>query len=117
MARIWHNIPGQLLAVYLALDVLFLVLGRFAHTFAARDSGWLAVDAFLAWPTSLLMVCGGLLAGLALTLAFLGSMTWKTLPGCRQTGYGPRLAHPLAGRYARGWRLGTQYPAARRDRN
>ena len=38
----------------------------------------------------------GLLAGLLLTLAFLGHMDFRNLPGCRQPVYGPPLPHPLA---------------------
>lgn len=39
----------------------------------------------------------GLLAGVLLTLAFLGQMNFRDLPGCRQTDYGPPLRHSLAG--------------------
>jgi hypothetical protein len=39
----------------------------------------------------------GLLGGILLTFAFLGHMAWKQLPDCRQTIFGPRLTHPLAG--------------------
>lgn len=46
----------------------------------------------LAW----WVVPWGLLAGLLLTLAFLGNMDFRNLPGCRQTVYGPRLPHSLA---------------------
>ena len=46
----------------------------------------------LAW----WVVPWGLLAGLLLTLAFLGQMDFRNLPGCRQPVYGPRLPHSLA---------------------
>jgi hypothetical protein len=38
----------------------------------------------------------GLLLGVALTYASTSQMNWETVAGCRQTIYGPKLAHQLA---------------------
>jgi hypothetical protein len=68
----------------------------------------------LAW-----VIPWGLLAGLLLTLALLGSMAWKSQPGCTQTGAGPQLAHPLAGCYTivegAPERFLSSYPSLERD--
>jgi hypothetical protein len=61
----------------------------------------------------------GLLAGLLLTLAFLGNMNFIALQGCRQTVFGPLLSHSLAGCFTleEGYpvRFLSTYPSVEQD--
>jgi hypothetical protein len=83
MRRIWRNTAGQILVLYLILDVIAIAVAAISHPpVLAKDlPAWLAVTVFLAWRVSR----GGRISRVALILlgmlsfegaAFIGTRLW-----------------------------------------
>jgi hypothetical protein len=86
VARYWN----PLLAVMAALFVVQFLLLLSPPVRARLDreterAGWASVFAGLRRPPAWLLL-GGVLAGVLVTLALLGNMTWAPVPGCTSAG-------------------------------
>ena len=74
-----------LLVIYAAQIALLLSPGVYQRTRRDPPTGW-AVTASVKSRPPLWMVLIALLAGLVVTLLYLGSMDWATMPGCGPAG-------------------------------
>lgn len=85
IARVWSVSAVGLLAIH-ALQVAVLTSPAvYKRTRRNSDSDFSAPGVFRVWPP-LWLILAGLLAGLVVTLLYLGNMQWAALPGCGPAG-------------------------------
>jgi hypothetical protein len=84
-ARSWSALVLLLLAVYAAQIALLVSPAVYQRTRRDPLTGWAATSSVKSRPP-LWMLLIALLAGLVVTLLYLGSMDWTAIPGCGPAG-------------------------------
>jgi hypothetical protein len=86
MSRIWRSGPGQILVLYLILDVIAVACAAVAHPALPQraQAPWLPLAAFLAWrvsrggrPSRVILIILGILSFAG--DAFIGTRSWSLL--------------------------------------